>query len=861
MHFPRQAIIVATVFLVFSGFLTSPAAAQSVASGTVEGTVVDSTGGVVVGAMVEIRNPITNYQQTAVTDSAGMFRFNNVPFNMYHIQVTQSGFAATAQDVNVRTTVPQAVKIMLSVAGLSESVSVEASAQDILETAPYAHADVDITTLDKLTTVSPGSGLSDAIILSSPAVVADANGFFHPLGDHAQTSYNIDGQPISDQQSKNFSTQIPVNAIQSMELITGTPNAEYGDKTSLVVNATTRSGLGLMKPRGDILAQYGSFGTPSLETALGIGGPKYGWFIAANGLRSGRFLDTPEFNPIHAIGNNENTFNRFDLVPNSRDTLHLNVFVARNWFQIPNTLDTLGTDQRQKTVTYDIAPGYQHTFNSSTLLTINPFIRQDRIHYYPSPDPSLDTEAIVSQVRRLTNWGVRGDVSYVSGGHNVKIGAQAMQTHLQENDSLGITDPGINPVCLDASGNPAGASTLTNPGNCVRFGFQPNPGFTPALLPLDLTRGGIPFQFAGKGNINEYALYLQDSMTFGGLTVNPGLRFDHYNAVDGTIKDWQAEPRIGVSYLIKPSNTVLHAGYAHTMETPYNENLLVALSRASQDLVTAFSAEGQAPLKPGSRNQFNIGLQQAISRYLSAEADYFWKFTQNAYDFGVLAFGSFNTPITFPISWEKSKLDGVSFRVSSINLKGFQWYTTIGHNRARYFPVGGSPFRIDHDQAFQQTTNLRYQWKAHGPWGGFTWRYDSGLVAGAVGTLDDVLGLTAAEQSAIGFFCGNVKATPDRHLTSAECNDSNFGATRVQIPATGTENDDHNPPRIAPHNIFDLGMGVDNLFAQKDSSRVTLKVTVSNLTNNIALYNFHSTFGGTHFMGPRSYTGAISYVF
>ncbi|HYR44219.1 MAG TPA: TonB-dependent receptor, partial [Terriglobia bacterium] len=237
------------------------------------------------------------------------------------------------------------------------------------------------------------------------------------------------------------------------------------------------------------------------------------------------------------------------------------------------------------------------------------------------------------------------------------------------------------------------------------------------------------------------------------------------------------------------------------------------------------------------------------------------KFTDNAYDFGVLAFGSFNTPVTFPIAWEKSKLDGVSLRVNSVNIKGFQWYTTIGHSRARYFPVGGSPFRIDHDQVFQQNTSLRYQWKTNGPWGAFTWRYDSGLVAGSVSTLQDALGLSAAEQSAIGFFCGNVRATPDRMLTSVDCNDSNFGATRVRIPATGTQDDDHNPARIAPHHIFDLGAGIDNLFAQKDSQRVTLRLTITNFTNNIALYNFHSTFSGTHFIAPRAYTGAIGFVF
>ena len=194
--------------------------AQSVASGTIEGTVVDPTGGVVVGATVEIRNPITGFQQMVLTDASGMFRFTNIPFNPYHLQVTQQGFSPAAQDVNVRATVPISVKITLAVAGLTEAVSVEAGAGDIVENVPYAHADVDRNILDKLPTFSPASGLSDAIILSSPGVVADSNGFFHPLGDHAQTSFAIDGQPISDQQSKAFSTQVPVNASRTKELST-----------------------------------------------------------------------------------------------------------------------------------------------------------------------------------------------------------------------------------------------------------------------------------------------------------------------------------------------------------------------------------------------------------------------------------------------------------------------------------------------------------------------------------------------------------------------------------------------------------------------------------------------------------------
>src|SRR5262249_51918178 len=161
----------------------------------------------------------------------------------------------------------------------------------------------------KLPTTSPGSSLSDAVMFSSPGVAADSNGLFHPLGDHAQATYVVDGQPISDQQSKQFSTQLPLNAIQSMELVTGAPRAEYGDKTSLVVDAVTRSGLG-QKAHGDFTAEYGSFGTPGGIFDLAIGSAKFGNFLALNGLRSGRFLDTPEFSALHARGNSETVFDR-----------------------------------------------------------------------------------------------------------------------------------------------------------------------------------------------------------------------------------------------------------------------------------------------------------------------------------------------------------------------------------------------------------------------------------------------------------------------------------------------------------------------------------------------------------------------
>jgi Carboxypeptidase regulatory-like domain len=851
------------VFLIssFSLFVQTGHCSQATGNGgTVHGIVKDPSGAVVAGAEVTIRNPVSGYSQSAKSGSDGTFRLTNIPPNQYHLEIALTGFQTFQQDVAVRTQVPIQINAALLLAGSSETVNVEASA-DVLENVPSAHTDADQTLLSRLPIASSGQGLSDAITLTSGGVVADSNGFFHPQGDHGQTSYVVDGQPINDQQSKTFSTQLPPNAFQSLELISGAPNPEYGDKTSLVVSAVTRSGLG-QRPTGSFNAYYGSFGNVGEEATFGIGGAKWGNFLVLNSDRNGRFLDSPEFTPFHDKGNNESIFDRIDFQPGSRDSFHLNLFGARNWFQIPDTYDQLSQDQRQLTKTFSFGLGYQHTFNPQTLLTVNPFVRQDRIDYYPSRDPFDDTPATVSQDRHLTNWGTRADLSFANGTHNVKIGTQLMQTRLVENFGLGLTDPTFNSVCLSPDGQPLALPAVRNSSACAGLGYLANPSLSPGLVPFDLTRGGSLFRFHGRANINEQAVYAQDQMTIKSLSLNLGLRFDNY---DGISHDKLLQPRAGVSYLFKKTGTVIRGSYSRTMETPYNENLVLSSTTGSGGLASnVFGAFATEALRPGHRNQFGVGLQQAVKKYIQIDGEYFWKYTKNAYDFDTL----FNTSIAFPIGWRESKIDGVSARLSTSNLHGFQAYTTLGHTRARFFgpetggiifnsPLSTGVFRIDHDQAFQQTTFLRYQHKKDGPWATFTWRFDSGEVAGSVTSLADALALTPAQQAAIGFFCGTEVATVVHGISSCS---NNYGATRLVIPAAGTENDDHNPPRIASRNLFDIGIGTDNLF-HKERFKTTLKVTAMNITNEAALYNFLSTFSGTHWVTPRSYQVALGWVY
>ncbi len=858
---PRLTLLLIAI----SAFTGLRLTAQSLGNaGTLEISAVDPSGAIVASAQATLHNPITGYTKSAQAGTDGRVRFTNVPPNQYHLTVEAKGFGPFAQDVVVRNSLPIDIKAKLTLAANATTVEVEASGSDLIETEPAAHVDVDRNAFVKLPIFNPGSGLSQAITMSTGGVAADANGFFHPLGDHAEVSFVIDGQPISDQQSKVFSTQLPTSAIQSMQLITGSPNAEFGDKTSLVDQITTRSGLNAGKQFGSVETYYGTFGTTGGDVSYGFGGLKYGNFIALDGTRSGRFLDAPEFTPFHDIGSNQTIFDRLDYEPTERDALHLNIFLARNWIQIPNSYDQLAQDQRQRVLTWNIAPGYQHTFNSRMLLTVNPYIRQDQFNYYPSRNLLDDTPSTQSQSRQLMNYGLRSDLAVVWGRHDIKAGIDLKQTRLIESFNFALTDPTFNAPCLTAAGDPVTTAEITNPDTCGSLGFVTNDAVQPGLIPFDLSRGGQLFQFRSTHNINQYAAYIQDSITLGNLQVNVGLRGDTYY---GLSSDSAAEPRAGAAYRIKKTNTVLRGAYARTFETPFNENLLLssATGLSNGQALGVLGANQAKPIDPGKRNQFNVGFQQSIGKFLLVDADYFWKYTNNAYDFSTLQ----NSTITFPIAWRKSKLDGVTGRVSSTNIHGFVGSWTVGHTRARFFPpqTGGllntadSPtgvFRIDHDQELQSTVTMRYQRPKNAEYFSFIWRHDSGLVVSGVPDVAAALQLSAAQQASIGFACDGAFA----NFASAISSCAGLGtSTLIDFPQTGTENDDHNPARVKPRNVFDLSLGSDNLFHKEGPRRFSAAVEVQNLSNVVAVYNFLSTFSGTHFLSPRTVMGRVGFSF
>ena len=294
------------------------------------------------------------------------------------------------------------------------------------------------------------------------------------------------------------------------------------------------------------------------------------------------------------------------------------------------------------------------------------------------------------------------------------------------------------------------------------------------------------------------------------------------------------------------------------------------------------------PLSPGKRNEFHAGLEQAFGKYLVIDGEYIWKYTTRAFDFSVLA----NTPIFYPIEWASSKIPGFAIRASVPNFHGL----TAFHRH------------VQRSGAFLWSAGQRDRSYAGSRWGRVPDRPRRKLQP------DDSRAVPAREERAMDRLqlalrqrpCGRclaVRGGPhqlrqwtERHrlgrgrfrshagstisggaLLRERVRDADdpdqldnsrrkslprvhYGSKFLKIPAPGTENDDHNPPRVAPRNLFDVAVGDDNLF-NRDRYKWSLRLTAINVTNKVALYNFLSTFSGTHYVTPRALTAELGFHF
>ncbi|MBL8233143.1 MAG: TonB-dependent receptor [Bryobacterales bacterium] len=778
--------------------------AQSTA--TLSGHVRDSAGLAAAEATVTLRNRITGFAATMPTSPEGAFVFRNLPFHTYELTVEKPGFTPLQQTVSLRSNVPVALELTLTVGQDRTVINVLDQEQGMLvdPQATGTHAAMNQREIERL----PGAGRGlEAALLTFPGFAQNANGAIHPRGAHNQMTFVVDGMPISDQLTGAFANAVDPNIVQTVELFTGNIPAEYGSKVSAVANVTTRSGLGSGRPvAGSLLLGAAEFDTvQTVAQASGERG-KFGYSTSFQAMKSNRYLDQVSLDNLHNGGNLERGFGRLDWQPDDRNAFRFNLMAGRSSFQLANLRSQHANRmaQRQGLEDFSAMAGWVRTLSSRTTFDSTASVRTADATLLPSAG---DTPVTASQWRRLTTLTLWNRINTVRGAHQLKAGIDYQYFPVEERFSFGITDS--------------------------RFNHPDSEDYIATLLPHDLSRGGTLFHFRNRGAGSMYTGFLQDQIRWRQFQFALGFRYDIYRfLVNGN----QFQPRLGVSYHIARTNTVLRASYNRTYQTPPNENLLLSSAEESTVLVAPDVREtlggALVRIRPERQNFYEVGLQQAVGRVASLNVSYYHKNARDQQDNN----NFFNTPIVFPMALARIRVNGVEARVVLPEFKGITATFAATHARAVSTPpftgglfIGNSavdilsagPFVIDHDQRLSLQSVIHWR-NRKGFFVTNTTRYDSGLVT------------NPSDEDEVAGDPDHADLLPYVNLRS-------------------------NPPRTLPRTITDIAAGYERSGEGRRKWEVSLQVT--NLTNRTALYNFQSLFVGTRLVQPRTAAVRLRWYF
>lgn len=778
--------------------LLIPALAVAQSTGSVHGLITGPGEAAVGHAAVTVANPVAGFSRSVVADEDGRFAFSNLPLQTYDLTVEKPGFATDRRPVVVRSNVPVRVSIALSLEVRSELVNVTAFETTTLvePESTGTRTELSAQAIDRMPTPAGGRGL-EQVLLSFPGFAADANGAIHPRGAHNQMQYVIDGMTITDQLTGSFGSAIDPSLVQNIELFTGDIPVEYGGKISGVANITTKSGLASGRRfTGSTQVGAAGFDTLTQTTQFSGGTDRFGYYASFHAMKSNRFLDQVSLDNLHNGGNFQRAFSRFDY-QRTNDTFRLNLMAGRSSFQLANlrSQHAAGQDQRQDLADFAISTGWVRVLSPRTTIDTTVSYRSARAELLPSAG---DTPVSAWQSRRLDTYSVAARINHVAGRHTFRTGFDYQRFPVHEDFRVAITAPWFNA-----------------PGNA---------DFNPALLPHDLSRGGAWFQFAGRGTGALASAFVQDRVNLGRLHLSLGVRYDEYRfLVDGH----QLQPRLGVSYHLRETGTVLRASYNRTYQTPVNENLLFTNSpeaaRLAPPAVREALGGGSLGIRPQRQNVYEVGVQQSLLGRASLSAVYYHKDERDLHDND----NFLNTGVIFPTSLARSRVDGAEARLVLPSHRGVSGSLSLTHYHVVVTPpfTGGlflgsgaltaltaGPFLIDHDQKLG--AHGMVTWQVHpAVWVSTSVRYDSGLVS------------NPSDPQQVAADPDYFDLLPYVNLTAAT-------------------------PRVRQRAITDVAIGYEHRV--RDRRVWDAQLQASNLANTTALYNFQSIFVGTRVVQPRT---------
>lgn len=222
--------------------------AQATAAGTIQGTVMDPSQGVIVGAQVDVTSKATGDKRATVTNNVGVFRFDLVAAGSYSVKVTKAGFAAQLQNVDLLVGQTATANATLSPGATTEVVEVTASAPLVDLGKTSVSQNITPTEVEELPMVG-----RDVANLAYLAPGVKATNSYDPTknryailsvngGNGRNVNVTVNGIDNKDNTVGGPVMQLPLEAVQEFQISTQRFSAENGRSEGAAINMITRSG-------------------------------------------------------------------------------------------------------------------------------------------------------------------------------------------------------------------------------------------------------------------------------------------------------------------------------------------------------------------------------------------------------------------------------------------------------------------------------------------------------------------------------------------------------------------------------------------------------------------------------------------
>jgi outer membrane receptor protein involved in Fe transport len=542
------------------------------------------------------------------------------------------------------------------------------------------------------------------VMLQVPDAAQDSFGQLHIRGDHNGLQFRLNGVILPDGISF-FGQTLPPRMISSLKLITGSLPAEYGLRSAGIIDLQTKSGA--LQSGGEVSVYGGSHG--SIQPSFNYGGSSGDntYFVTGDFIHNSLGIESPDGSstPIHDHTKQSHGFGYFEHLLGDSDRITVIAGSSDDRFQIPNrsgvhaadigpgitvngVSDYLSDllDENQREITRFATLSWQHSQGPLSLQTSLVY-RYSSLNF--TPDPNLGDLLFngISQeaYKRDVAWGFQSDAAYeLTDEHTLRAGVYAQADQLTSNTFSQV----LQTQTL--------ADGTVVPISDVPFGI------------LDDTRNSQTIE----------SVYLQDEWKLLPiLTVNYGLRFDHYNAFSSGS---QVSPRVNFVWEATNSTTV-HAGYSRFFSPPPFELVgNTSIAKFSNTTAAPEVTSGDV-VRAEKSNYYDIGVQQRLSSELNVGVDSYYKQAVDLIDEG-----QFGAPIILtPFNYAHGQVYGVEF-TANYQAGHFQSYANLAIQRAIGKDIVTGQFNfaaadleyianhyihLDHEQQVTASAGASYEWR------------------------------------------------------------------------------------------------------------------------------------------------------